>query len=388
MFPKSLLVFAIWLVCGQALSQDVPAPSAKSLFEEGIALSQTGAWLDAAERFERSLALADRPATRINLVHAYAKLGRPLDLARHAIAFMELPAEPRRAEARAEAEQALMEASRSLARLSTDALPAEAVLLVDGKAPTARDSAYVYVLPGTHRLELLVSTQPSETDEVSLSAGETHPWPRNPPPVADKASAAEPIVPAVQHVAEVAAPTGPRIDTGSSAQPETWTRWRTRLAVTTGTLGASLALTSVATYALALHRARQIEDSGPFARGFLTDSNDYLRASNSVAPLAAAGGLLMAAAVATGPRSSRWGNRLTATGALTAGALLLGTAVFIIVRKPESVGDANLDMPSRQLGSVIAAFGAPLVSYGISFFVHRRRDAHGANHLSLSAGPR
>jgi hypothetical protein len=48
-----------------------------------------GRWTDAVSSFEASLAGSPKPATRFNLVISYRALRRPVDVVRHAWAFLE-----------------------------------------------------------------------------------------------------------------------------------------------------------------------------------------------------------------------------------------------------------------------------------------------------------
>ena len=179
------VLLALWMGCGLWLTavsvhaQDDAQSEAKALFERGVALSQEQRWAEAAAHFERSVQLADRASTRFNLVRAYSALGRSLDVARHALAFLALPPEPRRADARKEVEQSLQTASRDLSILTIHALPPDGLLLVDGAATLVRDALRLYLLPGAHRLELRVDDAPPEVTDVELGAGQTMVWPRH-----------------------------------------------------------------------------------------------------------------------------------------------------------------------------------------------------------------
>jgi hypothetical protein len=90
------------------------------------------------------LAQEDRPGTRFNLVMAYLELGRPLDVARHAVAFLRFPPEPHRAEARQKVEGALDSVRRELSRLNFNTLPEGSQVRVDGAEVLVRDGSCIF----------------------------------------------------------------------------------------------------------------------------------------------------------------------------------------------------------------------------------------------------
>jgi hypothetical protein len=378
-FATICLLF--WLVGMGALAQDSPDAEARRLFEEGLALSETNQWAEAADRFERSLSLADRPAARFNLVNAYVELGRPLDVARHAVAFLSLPAEPHRAEARASVEASLGEAARQLAVLSTQSVPGGCVLLVDGQAPAVRDATRVFVSPGLHRLEARIPGAAAEVIELHVAGGQELPWPRQghvaPSAATPLASLAEPPAPTVTPVAVAPAVS----DLPDPGQPA----WRSRLSIATGTLGAITELTAVGVYALTLRRANELSRLGARGHGYITGSYDYYGSRDAIAPLAIAGGVLMAQAMATGPRSSRWGSRTTAVIGLAAGAGLLAVGAMLLIRSPDLLENTGVEAPTRQLGALLVSGAGPFISYGTSFLVRWYRSPRG---VKLALGPR
>jgi hypothetical protein len=392
-----ILLTSLWFAPAAGLAQEEPANEAKVLFDEGVTLSQEQRWADAVERFERSLRLADRPSTRFNLVHAYAALGKPLEVARHALAFLSLSPEPHRAQARAEAQQALTVASRDLAILSTQALPRASTVWVDGAAPAVRDATRVYVLPGVHRLELRMAGAAPEITEVELGRGQTVLWPRHArsEPVVASAVAAPPVTAPSAQPAITASLPAPQLET-SLSRPEP--RWRKRLSIVSGTLGAGATATAVTLYALLHHRANELSQTNPYTEaGFGAMTQGYDGLMPVVPALATVGGVLMAQAVAMGPRSSRWGSRGTAITALSLGGALLGAAVYFLARHPPAIETDVEGMPSqalhrewptRALGSVLGALSAPLLSYGVTFFVGMRVDAHGPDLARLPPGRR
>jgi hypothetical protein len=378
-----LALLVLGAIGASVRAQDVePESAARRLFEEGVQLSEGGAWQEATARFEASLALADRPGTRFNLIRAYAELHRSLDVARHAVVFLALPAEPHRADARAATEALLSDAARSLATLVTDSLPAGCNTLIDGQAPVAHDGTRVFVLPGLHRLEAGVPGGPSEIIEIQLLAGQTLRWPRS--AHSEVVIQSEPSRLMAPVLSSLPAPEAPaRSEPSALTRGDDVTHWRKSLAWTAGTVGAGLTLAAVGTYAITIRRQHTLPSA--YESGFLSASDRYLRTSNAVIPLAVSGALVMASAVLVGEHSSHWGSRATAATAIGVGAALLAAGLVLVIPRPGHVNNTNLDEPSRQLGALIASGAGPLLSYGLSAVINFRRDRHG---LSLSLGER
>jgi hypothetical protein len=342
-----------------------PIEPSRVHFEQGVALAAQARWRQAAEAFEASLALDDRPATRVNLVLAYAELGMPLDVVRHALPFLALPVEPHRADVRARVQAAHDAALASLSLLTTDSLPAGTELRIDGAEPALRDASGRIVLPpGLHRLEARLAGGAAEVIELYLGAGQTLAWPRQGRSMA--APGDSPAPPVVEPAPPRAALAPPQSD-----EPP---RWRTRLAWSLASMGVAAELAALGTYAGLVRRARGLSERDPFETGYYSASNDYLRLRNSVAPLAVVGGLLMAQGLAISPRAPRWGSRWLRYGALSASAALLVSGAVLSLRDPGTIR-GDVERPGRQLGAIFVSLALPLGTYGVAHWLAGRTHA-------------
>ncbi len=344
------------------------ADLARESFERGVAAAAAEAWDDASTAFEASLAIEDRAATRVNLVRAYAELSRPLDVVRHAVGFLALPAAPHRAEARASIERDLARAAAQLSVLTRESIPSGAELLIDGAPASVSDGAgRMYVVPGLHRLEARMLGAEPEVIEMELIAGQVVAWPRHgrthlgatpnitaPSPVETPPPASE------TRLAEAPQPT-PR----GSVDP----LWRSRASLGFASLGVALQLAAVGTYLGTLHRAEELRQRDPSKAGFLSTADGYQRLATAVAPLALVGGLLCAQAVALGPRSSHWGSAPYAYAALGLGSALLAGAGWLAFHDSDRIGRSSLDEPDLQAAALVTGVALPLLTYGVSFFI-------------------
>jgi len=371
-------VVALFALPCLTLAQDT-GEQARLHFSQGVALAAESKWPEAARAFEASLAVEDRPATRANLVHAYAELGIPLEVARHALAFLSLPTVPHRAETRESIEHDLAVASANLSMLTTEAFPAGTELYVDGAMPSVRSAeGRIFLAPGLHRLEARMQGAETEVIEIALSAGQVVAWPRQ----------GRVVVVAPAHVAArepAPAPAKPRVAPAPEAprpvDPEP--RWRRRTAISLASLGGALTLAGVGTYLGTRHRAEQLAERDPYKAGFLSSERDYQHLAGTVAPLSLVGGLLCAQAIALGPRSSRWGSTPWAYTALGAGAGLLAVAGVLALRDTEPLGRTSVHAPDLQGAALAASLALPLLAYGASYFITRPRGRDARAQLTL-----
>jgi hypothetical protein len=334
----------------------------KRTFEEGIAAAQEQRWDDARVHFETSLAQADKPATRFNLLLVSKQLDQPLEVARHALAFLTLPAQLEHAAARAHARELLAQAIGRLATLTTDALPHALELYVDGVSPRAREPSKVYVMPGAHRLEAKRDGVLMGASSVELAAGQVTAWPHPP----------EQVLP----TAELISPPPQHVDHYSPTSPNRSERARTRFAWAFGGMGAAIQLSALGVYLGAVHRAEQFGERDLFQPGVVEARDDSLRLQDAVAPLALTGGMLMAAAIATGPRATRTGSLGWSLGALASGSIMAGSGLALAVSKAPTVPGGRLPQPTRQAGYLLATSALPLLVYGVGFLTTRQRDRH------------
>jgi hypothetical protein len=367
-----LLTLALcWMLSGSAHADD----SAKQRFDEGIAAAAAGRLEEAVEQLEASLRASDKPATRYNLVVAYQALGRPLELARHALAFLALPVQAGRESARARVEELLGPARLQLAQLDMTEAPAEASLeVIAGPAPVV-DGTRWYLLPGVQALQVRAGPYRA-TRELDLRAGQVVRWAELVP------EASAPVVaPGVAIQATHA--TYAEANVGRVPPPDdalTLGLVRKRAAWTLGVVGAGLAVAGATCMWVTVRRGDDLADGGiegSSEPGYFTASDRYWNAFNAVMPLAFTGGALMAGAIPVGGRIAQRGSLAWAIGTLTVGAALLGVGSYWLIRQPDAlIETTDLERPSRQAGSLMIAAGLPLATYGIAFLVQYRRSVH------------
>lgn len=328
----------------------------KQRFSEGVAAAEDRRWADAARLFEESLSHSDRPATRFNLLLASHELSRPLDVARHALAFLAYPDQEAHSEAKAKARQLLSQAAQRLAILSTLSMPSETTLTIDGAPPYVRDGEHIYVLPGLHRLEARLTDGTLESGELRLSAGQTLPWPRQTRPI--------PLPPTAAPIQSVQKP----------ANDSSLSRLRTRIAWSSGVLGAALTISAFGCYLRAEQRADELAELGSMGDGYYSGSGEYASLTNAIWATALPGGVLMAGAVALGERSHHGALGWSLT-ALAAGGAVMAMGITLLVRDPEAVvPGAELNYPSQPAGGLLLSAALPLLTYGLMSPLTRRHD--------------
>jgi hypothetical protein len=187
---------------------------AKSLFAEGVKLSEEGRWGDAAERFSRSFQLFPRSRTALNLSVALMRAGRPVQaleaLDHYSGLASDVPAE--------ELERAtkLREQIESMtAHLSLEVFPVETELEIDRRPLPHLAKQWLVLDPGRHDVEARYRGE-RRTLTLELKAGErvTHEirWPHVEPALSPAAAASSlPI--------ESSAPTR------AEPPPRRWKRW-------------------------------------------------------------------------------------------------------------------------------------------------------------------
>jgi hypothetical protein len=165
---------------------------ARSLFREGVALSDGEQWAEAADRFRRSLALRDSPIVAFNLGTACMHTGRLVEAAELFGRASRDEDAPERL--RAAARQLLGEVEPRLARLTIEASgPRDGVTLeLDGQAVlAARVGIGAPSDPGHHVLRALRGGEEVARAEVDVAErGEATLRLEIPPPVAEIAAVA------------------------------------------------------------------------------------------------------------------------------------------------------------------------------------------------------
>lgn len=198
----ALLILAITLSAGgRAAAQDATASSAaRALFNEGVTLAEQEQWADAAERFERAIALRDSAVIAYNLGLALEHLGRPVEAAER---FRRVARDAAADGAmRASATTALAEVEPRIAwvTITVEGDRLDRALRVDGHAiPDALVGAPTPVDPGTHAITL---TEPDGTDvstrSITMTEGQRESIALASPPRPEVVAEPEPV-PAPTH---------------------------------------------------------------------------------------------------------------------------------------------------------------------------------------------
>jgi exonuclease VII small subunit len=167
-----VLCFALHVSSSSAQDDPKLAASARTLFEEGVQLSDHGQWEGAADRFRRALALRDSQVIRFNLAAALLEQGKVVEASELFRAVVRAPdVEP---PLRAEAEQRLTQASQRIAKLTlqVNGTPDGTRVELDGRAlPDALIGVATPVDPGKHAARLLSGEDELDAQEAELEAG-------------------------------------------------------------------------------------------------------------------------------------------------------------------------------------------------------------------------
>lgn len=374
-----LLAFASFARADDAL--------ARQRFETGVAAAAGGHWQEAAESLEESLSHRDKPATRFNLAVVYHELHQPLEVARHALPFLALPADAAHEPERAQIAAMLSEAKQELACLDLSGAPRGVLVKVDGASSSVADGPSVFVLPGRRVLEIIADAVPRATIVISLGAGQVVPWAILEHEIAVRATAASDPPPVANPQPVV---TQSQVSTDHTISLRLL---RKRTAWSMGVVGAALAVAAGACMWTTIERGHDLSDAGTDGTdepGYILDAERYLSTFRAVIPLALTSGTLMAGAIPVGAEISRRGSLGWSIAALSVGAALLGVGAYWLIREPSRLIDTvdDLDRPSRQAGSLLVAGGLPLTTYGVAFLVQRRRPLrlalHGISRATLS----
>lgn len=365
---RLVLLISIWLIPLGAHADELQA---RELFSAGVQAILARNWPEAVRLLEASLAHKDKPACRFNLVVANRELHRPLEVARHAIAFLATVEGRSHSEEALEIRAFLAAALRELVTLQVEGLPLGAQLKIDDRPPRVTDGSRIYELPGLHRLELWVGERQLESIEIELDAGVVQSWPRVRAvrePAAAEASAAQSTASHESPDAPsgMVGPVQPRVADPPSADapPMLSAPTKKKLAWTLGLTGAVTGLAAFVSYGYAARRAGELQGWNPSETGYTTAADRYSRVQTSVMPLALASGALMAAAtpfVAHKPRAA-----LTVSiAALVAGVAAASVGTVLMVRTPKTlIEGTDLTGPSREAGSLFLGVALPLLTYG------------------------
>ncbi len=368
----SLLVLVVLVACWPlrpAQADDAAEREvARRLFAEGVAAAASQHWEVAADIFEESLRHAEHPATRFNLVLTSAELHRPLDVLRNAAVFLDLPETDSRPETRLRVRELMTEATRALAVLDIAMQPKSAELSVDGRPPEVLYGGRIYLLPGLHVLATRKPGKAPTQVEQLLEAGQSVAWPElregrvSPEPSSLPASAQQ----AGAHAAAKAS-----VQEVATTRSE---RRRFRTAWAIGGLAAVSGAASVALYAATKVLGEELARKGAAAAGYPSSADRYRTLQYTVAPLALTSGVLMAGAIALGPRLTRGVSLGWGVGGIASGIALAGLSAVWLAREPQPlVAHTPVQRPYVQAGCLWLGASLPLLSYGLILLIERAR---------------
>lgn len=196
-----LILTVLFSAHSRVAAQDATASSAaRALFNEGVALAEQEQWSDAAERFERAIALRDSAVIAYNLGLALEHLGRPVEAAeRFRRVARDAAAD---ATMRASANTALAEVEPHIAwvTITIEGDRLGRALRVDGhEIPEALIGAATPVDPGTHAISL---SEPGgaevSTQSITMAEGQRESVTLASPPRPEPVPEPEVVTPPVQ----------------------------------------------------------------------------------------------------------------------------------------------------------------------------------------------
>jgi hypothetical protein len=328
--------------------------SSRALFDQAIVAVADDQLERALDLFEASLREAERPATRYNLALANHRMGRPLEVARHALILLDGPEPEMRHAAHDRVRTLLFDARAQLSvlRLRGEALAAE--LRVDGREPELRHRDEVYVLPGLHRLQTRLAEGTTWERELLLAAGMAEDWPLGSP--ADTAAVGRPA-PASREPVVPASPPAPRVKADLSTR-------RNSVVVASASVGTALELAAATIYIVAAIKAAQLSQRDPSSAAFIADSDAYWRLRLCVWPFAAAGGALMTGATVAMPKPAA--SKLRAAAGIGASGVALGAgSVLLAITPSAAIEGTDVRRPTRELGALLVSSALPLLVWGI-----------------------
>lgn len=162
------------LVASTAAAQTDDAAAratARQLFEEGVAFVDAEQWPEAADRFERALALYDSTVIRFNLARVQAELGRLVEAAEHLRDVTRRPDGTE--EVRAAATELLARIEPRIARLTVRVEGEVDEVLRDGTpVPEAALGVGMPTDPGEHRIAARREGEEVAAESITLLDGE------------------------------------------------------------------------------------------------------------------------------------------------------------------------------------------------------------------------
>jgi hypothetical protein len=166
------------LYAGAALAQAKPSSAdarrAKALFEEGVALSDEGKWIDALAAFQKSDAIVPSASARLNVAVTMRALGRYVEAKKvleQILADAEAgkkarpPKPPLKPKTKQDVDKLLKEVSGKILSVSVQVTPPDGAVQMDGAALTIPPDGKVTIDPGKH--VFVVEAEGYETTTVT-----------------------------------------------------------------------------------------------------------------------------------------------------------------------------------------------------------------------------
>ena len=168
----ALSLLALPLIPGAAVAQDATNPAlARSLFEDGIAHTEAAEWEEAADRFERSLALHPSAVVSFNAGIALVHLGRLVEARERFRAAASSDNAQLTTAARAQIEEITPRIGRLEVHLE-GAVPEDARVLLDGTAlPPQALGVSIPVNPTSHTVTVVSGERALSERSVTIEDG-------------------------------------------------------------------------------------------------------------------------------------------------------------------------------------------------------------------------
>jgi tetratricopeptide (TPR) repeat protein len=168
-----LVAVPIVAAAGAARGQDEPSvEEARALFEEGSALAAGRRFAEAADAFQRSLALVERAATLWNLAACLRELGRHVEAIGALERYLEI-ADPDAEREGIDSAGRMLAASRSRAgEITLHVEPPDAEVTLDGLALEGGGTRSATVDPGAHAIRISAAGRAPRLLELTVGPGE------------------------------------------------------------------------------------------------------------------------------------------------------------------------------------------------------------------------
>lgn len=218
MMPLVLVALATGAAPSPVLAQDAadstPAAAneaaARTLFERGIALSDAGQFTEALETFRRSLALADRASSLLNVGLMLFRTGKPVESVEVLQQYL-ARADVRDDEGRrTKGEQALHASRTAVARLELDVSPTNAQANINGVLQPGQGAERVYSLnPGQHTIAVSAEGFTPRERRITLLSGQ----------ILSLGVELQPVAPPTENIAQLNEPVARPLQLAAAPEP-------------------------------------------------------------------------------------------------------------------------------------------------------------------------